>query len=328
MTLPGGVLDEERVSEDRLSREDFSTKEDWLRYCHEGGLDPYEEGARELRGGGTYEQLLAGVFGSTRRTYERAWQARGLSTKLSAAQVKKAYRAVAFANCLGRIMNVPMTITWSTVGKADEAQVAACQHRFLELVRKWLHARKAPALWVWVLERGSRRGLHTHLLLSVPDEFKIAFRGAAGPMLETAIRRPLLNTPASKTMKKEMRSALAVVPQWEWFKYIMKGVDRNLGWKLQGGEPLFFHAKLNVKPSNEGATQLKRVGVSRNLDDASFARWRSLNEFPDMEINADSGALYGSRFYDWFLENRTALALPKKEAEEQAKTGIRLPRSW
>lgn len=308
----------------RPTREDFFSKEDWLRFCHEGGLDPYEEGANDLSGPGPYEQLLAGVFGSTQRRYERAWGARGLAEKLTHQQVRKAYRAVAFANCLGRVLNVSMSVTWSTVGKEGGGQVAVCQHRFLELMRKWFHRRKSPALWIWVLERGKKYGLHSHLLLSVPWHLKVAFRDDVEAMLVTAVGCPLLKTPASKTLKMEMRSHLTITPQWEWFKYMMKGVDPNLAWRRPSGEHLKFHVKLDIKARKEGAIQLKRIGVARALDEAAFRRWSAVNGFPSMQIELSSGALFDSRYIEWFRENQGFIAIPSRDAGETAKNGISL----
>lgn len=185
-----------------LTREDFDSQEDWLRYCHEGGIDPTEGDDRfsGISGSGYYATLLGSVYGQTRRIYERAWLHRGLTTGVSAPQFQKAYRAVALANCLGMMMNTSVDIAWSTVNIRGDLSVNARQREFLDALRRWFDRNELPAAWIWVLEQGAKLGLHSHLLIHVPDHLTSRFRRYATETLARLVGGQLATTEGLKTL--------------------------------------------------------------------------------------------------------------------------------
>jgi hypothetical protein len=67
----------------------------------------------------------------------------------------------------GRPLNRFITINWSL---ADVDDVHAAQSSFIKHMRDWLRARGHAVAYVWVIERGPIKGIHTHLLVHVPPK--------------------------------------------------------------------------------------------------------------------------------------------------------------
>lgn len=301
-----------------LTREDFDSHEDWLRYCHEGGLDVTEgrEDFAGIRGTGYYASLHGAILGQSRRTYRHTWlehrRVRVATNSISRTQFSKARRAVAFANCMGMVMNTAVDITWSTVGVTGDASVARRQMAFLDALRRWFDRNGVTAAWVWVLEQGETLGLHSHILMHVPDELTLEFRNYAKATLTRIVKRPLLNTDDLKTLLIQHRRREQIIPQWWRFRYMMKGVKPNLVLVVgeEFGQAMNYADRVGVSPKPQGDVGVKRLGVSRALDDSAFKRWAALNEFPDVAIRPNADELYDDRFLRWFWENGHQLRVP------------------
>lgn len=82
----------------QLTRADFDNSEDWHRYCHQGGLLPFEREKpyRGIQPSGFYESLFAGIYGHTAREHLRSFGLFGVSHAIPARGLLKTYRAVAF----------------------------------------------------------------------------------------------------------------------------------------------------------------------------------------------------------------------------------------
>jgi len=210
----------------QLTRGDFDNNEDWHRYCHEGGIEPF--GRDQPFGGvgasGHYEALASAIYGQRLRDYQRAWEEWGRGEHIHFDDLKKAYRAVAFANCLGRIMSSRLDITWSTVGITADRVVAAKQGEFLDWMRRWLDRHAGWASYLWVLERGTRRGIHSHMLFYLPHGMGQKFRTDAKRALAKIVERGLVDKPGEKTIRIRARGP-ELAAQWFRFAYMMKGLD-------------------------------------------------------------------------------------------------------
>lgn len=306
-----------------LTRADFDTAEQWHRYRHEGGLEPFERGPAGdgVRGAsGHYGELTRAIYGATRREFQRVWQGWGESRNVSFEKVQWVFRAIAFANCLGRVLSTRFDVTWSTVGVTSDRDVADAQRELLDWLRRWLDRHADWAAFVWVLERGPEKGLHSHILLHCPDGMGEKLRQDAEAALTRIAGRPLVNEPSRKTFKIQPRGA-DIVSQWKRFRYMMKGIDPDGGWS-DGDEPsgFFRHTeRLHIDAAPQGDISVKRVGVSRALDKASFERWSSLNDFPDMTIERFGAWLYDSRYWSWYCENWDRLKEPPETRNGNAK---------
>ena len=295
-----------------LTRTDFDSTEDWLRHCHEGGIEPFDLVTFQgVWGPGQYAQLAGALYGHTRREYQRGWEGWGQSFYLTFDDLQKGYRALALANCRGRVMTTRVDITWSTLGILTDAAVAAGQVAFLDRIRRWLTRHVGGADYLWVLERGRTRGLHSHILVYVPEGLGDAFRASAERNLTAITGKALLHTPESRTMLIQPRLP-DITAQWLRFRYMMKGLDPQVGWPDSAAPAGYYSCaeRAGINPEPCGLVDGKRIGVSRCLDDAAFTRWAALNDFPDMRILPGGGPLYDSRFIDWFNENSDYINQP------------------
>jgi hypothetical protein len=257
-----------------LSRGDFDSTDEYLRWLRFGG---FELSAEELESFGDCPEanLARAVLGQTKRQHAQAWEGWGETEFIAGRDFRKAYNAVGFANQLGFVMNVHMTIVWETVGKKGDLEVAKAARRFLELFRKWCAERRLPCLWVHVLERGKRNGLHSHVLCHVPHLFGVRFRqwtdGAiktvTGKLPARKARGQRKGTGQPYTINIEHRRDNDVRAQWELFKYPMKGVHPRLVLldvsSRQAARPISEVAALRLRP--QGIIKTKRVGTSRPL---------------------------------------------------------------
>lgn len=95
------------------------------------------------------------------------------SDVLSIGQCENVWAASHFAFAIGRPLNRYVTINWSTAGVPDPLRGTGL---YLKRAGDWLRDRGVPLLYVWTRE--SVGGLHTHLLMHVPTEHRLAFSRA------------------------------------------------------------------------------------------------------------------------------------------------------
>ena len=183
--------------------------------------------------------------------------------------------------------------------------------KFLDWMRRWLERHADWPAYVWVLERGKKYGLHTHMLLHVPTDLGPRFKSAATERLSEILGSPLLDTPESKTMLIQTRGP-DVNTQWRRFRYLVKGIDPRLGWMLDAEHGGFktVAERAAINPKDAGTIQGKRVGVSRELDYGAFKRWAAVNDLPEMRIEPWGDWLYGNRFLNWYIANQEMLIDP------------------
>ena len=171
-----------------LTRADFADRESWLRHCYYGGIDLAREDDFEgIAASGLYGRRLSAIYGSTELDFLRTWAGWGVSRSIKWRQFVKGFEAVAFANCLGIVLDSSIDITWSLQGLTSDLTVAARQKSFLDAIHRWFDRHDTRAAYLWVMERGRRRGLHTHINIHIPptltDEFNTYANATLARML-------------------------------------------------------------------------------------------------------------------------------------------------
>ncbi len=305
-----------------LTRDDFPDKESWLRHCYEGGIDlAREDSFAGVAGTGLYGHRLGAIYGPSRRAYQRTWEGWGTSAVLRTQQVKNAYKAVAFANCLGWVLDSTMDITWSLHGIVTDLDVAAKQRAFLDAIRRWFERNGMEAIFMWAIERGNRHGLHTHINLCVPRHLHEEFERYAKQRLARVVGGALIDQPDQKTTKIQLRDARNIVGQWRRFAYLMKGSDKAFMWldKANPAKSITLEQRLGQRVSFQGMVSRKRAGVSRFLDNASRREWAAINAFPDMTIHP-VGPLFDDRFLQWSHENAAGIKQPLSNKRKPGPT--------
>ena len=296
-----------------LTRADFSDSEGWMRHCHEGGidLDRTDDGFGGIVGGGPYGKLVEGIYGTTKLDFLRTWTGWGISRSLRWRQFVKGYEAIAFANCLGIVLDSSIDITWSMQGIHSDVVVAARQKAFLDAIRRWFERHDEPAAYYWVLERGSRRGLHTHITLRIPPHLVEEFNTYVNATLARVVKGPLVRTRTERTIMVKPRAGRNLIAQWNRFTYLMKALDKTLI-AFDRSNPVASPRVANWTIINfrpQGEISVKRMGVSRFLDDATRRRWASVTDFPSMPIG-DNGPPLDDRYLQWFYANRDSIIRP------------------
>lgn len=189
-----------------------------------------------------------------------------LTTHLSGQDWTKLYEGVAFANRLGTVLNVHVTINWDCAGIAGDDQVSRALVQWTGELRKWCGARRYSCHYVYVHERAREQGLHTHLLTAIPRANKEEFQRWAFRYLQRmAGRRPLPINAVCVRYRRERD----VERQWLWFSYLTKGLDPSL---FVGD----VHDRNRWHPVSQlttwhlrrtGVVRCRfRAGVSRNID--------------------------------------------------------------
>ncbi|WP_380789379.1 hypothetical protein [Sphingobium xenophagum] len=296
-----------------LTRDDFADQEGWLRHCHEGGIDLARDNEHfeGVTGSGPYARLQGAIYGTSKLDFLRTWAKWGVSWSLRWRQFVKGYEAIAFANCLGLVLDSAIHITWSLQGIHSDLAVADRQKAFLDAIRRWFERHDEPAAFYWVLERGSRRGLHSHIALRIPPHLTAEFHTYANATLARIVKGPLVHRQGERTMLIQPRRGRDIVAQWKLFAYLMKGLDSSLIFLNRANPAASPRVSnwtfINFKP--QGEISVKRMGVSRILDDATRRRWRAVNNFPSVLISVN-GPPFDDRYLQWFYANRDDIVMP------------------
>jgi hypothetical protein len=309
---------------DPTRREYWPSREAHLRFLTDGGYDLEAGGETEWIPGAFTDpnvRVAQAVRGATRRDYEVVWEYRGASEYLTADHFDLGYGAVAFANCLGLVLNTWITIVWASVGITGDFAVAQADGKFRELLRKRLVKRGLPVASLWVLERSAARGLHMHMLSHVPQAHAAWVKQAIEECVETVAKRPLVKEPGGKTVLVRTRHDKAIAPQWFWFRYMMKGIQPGLEYRdpaqPERWVPLKEIAAMK-RMDPQGLVRTQRFGVSRGLQQLSQARQRALTGLPENAWR--DGAmnffeLFDGRYYEWSQRDEN-----RRRTEELLKT--------
>lgn len=121
----------------------------------------------------------------------------------------------------------------------------------LERTRKWLKYRGLPVAYIYVIENGNIKGLHTHILLHIPANYQRAYKRALKRWLPFEWTRERINV---KSVKYPTYGNISPLDSsYGVLRYMCKGIKPNVN--IRG-----------IKPSDQGEVFGKRWGVSRNLN--------------------------------------------------------------
>jgi hypothetical protein len=205
------------------------------------------------------------------------------------------------------VLNAFVSVSWSTVGVQGDLAVAKANERLLELMRKWLHERNLPKAWFWVLERGDTLGLHSHLVVCVPYDYKEPFAHWALRAVQTISRQPPVRDRRRKiwTVVVEHATDRMVYVQWKLFQYVMKGMHPGVLAKNPTNRfaPRRLRTVAGLKLRSQGEISTKRVGVAREIDRAAQRRFWAEHDGPPCALRAgatDPDELYTDLYLRWF----------------------------
>ncbi|MBL8577692.1 MAG: hypothetical protein JNK47_10730 [Mesorhizobium sp.] len=275
-----------------LTRDDFIDAEDWYRYQHEGGfLRRVHRGQRYVPAlsNGPWAQLV-NMTHDVREKPERQYSR--LSTGLRGKEVDLLWKAVALANLQSQVLNVHVTIAWSTVGVIAEAEVAQANEEFLERMRKRLSDLGVPHAWIWVLERKPTIGLHTHILAHVPMRYHWAFKKWTRSGFRSATGSvPVEDGPSLSVMVKTAHDR-DCRQQQIWFDYLVKGLNKGEVYLDQNDARARYDIAMvgRLKLKRQGVVSVKRSGYARAIGPAVLDRFLARYPYANYDL-ADRGPI-------------------------------------
>jgi hypothetical protein len=242
------VFDSNKVSSRPESLYDWM-QEDRARTLRESGwAGPSRKYEHKCVGTGPNCQLAQATFGADKSVWDRAIASEHPPTpdygfyafnerfshknrpgglRLTAAQSKDLYGAVAYANTLGLVMNCHVSITWGLLGILDHTEAAnALTHRVIKALRQWHkdHTGRDQLAWLYVHENGRIHGFHTHLMLAIPNDLRLAFRDWLESRLSDVCR---LDSMPKEAWHVTAPPSDPIGRQWTYFQYLIKGMDEN-----------------------------------------------------------------------------------------------------
>ena len=242
------VFDSNKVSSRPESLYDW-IQEDRARTTRESGwAGPYRKYEHKYFGTGPNCQLAQATFGVDEAVWDRAIASEHPPTpdygfyafnerfshknrpgglRLTTAQAKDLYGAVAYANTLGLVMNCHVSITWGLLGILDHTEAAnALTHRVIKALRQWYkdHTGRDQLAWLYVHENGRIHGFHTHLMLALPNDLRLAFRDWLESRLSDVCR---LDSMPEEAWHVTAPPSDPIGRQWTYFQYLIKGIDEN-----------------------------------------------------------------------------------------------------
>ncbi len=144
--------------------------------------------------------------------------------RLTIAQFVDLYSAVAYANTLGLVMNSHVSITWGLLGIKDHTDAAnTLTDRVLKPLRAWYKYRTGQdeLAWLYVHENGRIHGFHTHLIIAIPNELRLAFQRWLKNCLSALCRHGAMPKAAYHI---NAYPSDPIGRQWRNFQYLTKGV--------------------------------------------------------------------------------------------------------
>lgn len=293
------VFDSNKVSSRPESLYDWM-QEDRARTVRESGwVGPSRKYQHNSFGTGPNCQLAQATFGPDEAVWDRAIASEHPPTpdygfyafgerfshknrpggvRLTAAQSKDLYGAVAYANTLGLVMNCHVSITWGLLGILDHTEAAnTLTHRVIKTLREWYknHIGRDQLVWLYVHENGRIHGFHTHLMLAIPNDLRMAFREWLKSRLSDVCR---LDSMTEEAWHVTAPPSDPIGRQWIYFQYLIKGIDENetlpsrVGWHTH--IPISRLIRFGVE--NPGNVRCrKKCGVSNLIG----AKARSLSPF-------------------------------------------------
>jgi hypothetical protein len=177
-------------------------------------------------------------------------------------QFHELYAAVSVANRYGKIMNVRLDCTWAMMGFKGESAVMKILGHLLKNFNEWCCSKGINCAWIYVNEVGQTFGLHTHMMMAVPNEMRTAFR----KWVKSFLMKNSLVTPIPKdAVKIQTRPSDDIERQWKSFQYLCKGVSPYAIKKANNDENVYLSSLIKYGHENPGQMNCKRIGVSTHI---------------------------------------------------------------
>ena len=173
--------------------------------------------------------------------------ARRATATISLKAAENLIMAAGVADQMDLPLNRFVTVDWESaecVGRMQDIQGL-----FLERMSKWLKYRNVIPAYLWVIEDGRVKGLHSHILVHVPSEDLSDFKRKVPAWVDGDIDKSTINI--QRTPYRDSPSRLNGIKGR--LRYILKGGDADVS------------VLLNVNQKHQGTVIGKRCGTSQNI---------------------------------------------------------------
>jgi len=164
---------------------------------------------------------------------------------LTAEQVEKLFTGCERAYALGCPLNRFITIHYDDY--ADIKRPQKFVTGILEHSRKWLQRRGLPVAYIYVLENGKYKGIHTHILIHIPPNYQIEYKKALKRWLPFEGTNTRINV---KTVKHPHYGNLSPLNS-------VYGILRYMGKGVNPKSPV-----RDIEPLYQGKIYGQRFGIS------------------------------------------------------------------
>lgn len=195
---------------------------------------------------------------------------------LSVKEVSRLYSAMAYANRKGMVFNAHITIAWGLLGlgHVDHNEVANALKTFCKNMLSWardhgLSPAKSKIAYVYAYEASDKLGIHTHVLVSVPQALceklrSWAPKGVRGISKVQDIPVEAVHVTHGKRRKPHIGE------QWRWFSYLCKGIDPLATVKTKSNQRILASWLLHHKLNAPGEVRCRKmIGVSSNIAESA-----------------------------------------------------------
>jgi hypothetical protein len=205
------------------------------------------------------------------------------SSDLTAAHAVRLYNAIAFAMWQhGAIMNTHVVILWETLRIHDHNRATKLLSDYLNQAKKWAAVGTVGAprqrrrertgegftfRYVYTHECATQRGFHTHILCTVPRHATKAFAAWSMKTLAGLARHHGDGRTVRVIASNASDEGAAVGRCWNWFRYMTKQLDQNVGWGSVDGPFRLLREILKVWPYRTArpVACAQMVGGSRDI---------------------------------------------------------------
>lgn len=212
-----------------------------------------------------------------------------LQRDIKAQEFVNLYSGVAFANSLGVVFNVHLTISWELLGygKGDGLNPESPLNRsFVKQYTEWCADNHTGCDWIYSNEFGKSLGYHTHFMTSVRPDLLERFKAYLVKRMRRINHCEELNERAFRITVNKRGS---VKRQWIVFQYLCKGIDQDATMMhVNGCESIRVAELTRFRYENPGNLHHKmRCGLSANIRQAARAKHGFQSLMEKGQLNVD-----------------------------------------
>jgi hypothetical protein len=215
---------------------------------------------------------------------------------LSTEEVGEVISASEYAHCANYILDVSVCVNWTCMGLVNPSDVQRSWKRFKKCKRDWFAQRGAPQAWIAVFE--ATKGLHTHLVVSLPPMLRGDFkRWCRAWVMNECERRHVDFNPKSLAISRHNEQQPRL--HWQLTHYLIKGADVDAvvqsGQDAPDGEPVRLGHLLAYAFEDPGIVPFDRVQIgpalcrrqrrTARLFEGGERPWRSAWERGERDVN-------------------------------------------